>query len=309
MDQRAFGRTGFTVSALAYGASALGEEFGPIDPAVAGRCVRAALDAGITLFDTSPFYGRGISEVLLGVGLRGVPREAYRLSTKLGRYDLATFDFRPERVVESVDASLRRLRTDHLDVVFCHDIEHVDLAFITDVTLPALRNLKAAGKTRAIGVCGYPLAIFATTLGRAEFDAVISYGHATLQNSTLAGLMPRLAERGLGVLNAAPWGMRLLTDQGPPDWHPADAETRVCCARAAAWCREQGSDLAKLALQYAVRFPGGAATICGTADPTHIAAWATWMNEPLDESLLAGVRTILAPVADRSYREGRPENN
>lgn len=305
MERRPLGRTGLEVSALAFGASSLGEEFGPIAPDAADRCVRTALDAGINLFDTSPFYGRGISEVVLGLALRGVPRDAYLLSTKLGRYDVATFDFRPERVVESVDTSLRRLRTDHLDLVFCHDIEFVDLGYIVNETLPALRKVKAAGKIRAIGIAGYPLTIFREVTAKAEIDAVISYCHATLQNTELTGW----AAKDIGVLNAAPWGMRLLTDLGPPDWHKADAQTRACCAKAAAHCRAKGADLAKLALQYSIRIPGIASTICGTADPAHVTAWAKWIAEPVNESLLADVQGMLAPVFNRSYMEGRPENN
>ncbi len=309
MQRRALGRTGLEVSALAFGASSLGEEFGPVGPDAAPRCVRTALDAGINLFDTSPFYGRGISEVVLGLALRGIPRDSYFLSTKLGRYDTATFDFRPERVVESVDTSLRRLRTDHLDLMFCHDIEFVDLTSIINETLPVLRRLKSAGKIRAIGIAGYPLKIFRDVTARTDIDAVISYGHATLQNTRLSGAIPELAAKGVGILNAAPWAMRLLTDLGAPDWHKADAETRRWCATAAALCRTRGSDLAKLALQFAVRQPGIASTICGTAEPAHIAAWADWITEPIDESLLADVRAVLAPVADRSYVEGRPEHN
>lgn len=309
MERRPLGKTGLEVSTLAFGASSLGEEFGPVAPGAADRCVQTALDAGINLFDTSPFYGRGISEVVLGLALRGIPRSDYVLSTKLGRYDVGTFDFRPERVVESVDTSLRRLRTDHLDLVFCHDIEFVDPASIVNETLPALRRLKAAGKIRAIGIAGYPLKIHRDVTAKTEVDAVISYCHLTLQNTKLAGLLPDLAAQGIGVLNAAPWAMRLLTGLGPPDWHKADAETRTCCAQAAAHCRTRGSDLAKLALQFAVRQPGIGATICGTADPAHITTWAGWIAEPIDESLLAEVRAILAPVADRSYIEGRPDNN
>src|SRR5207237_2944372 len=94
---------------LRFGASSLGQEFRPVDVGEALRAVHVALDAGMTFIDTSPFYGRGMSEVLLGVALRGVPRERYLLGTKLGRYDAAHFDFSAKRVVESVDVSLHRM--------------------------------------------------------------------------------------------------------------------------------------------------------------------------------------------------------
>ena len=93
-----------------------------------------------------------MSEVLLGVALRGVPRESYTLCTKLGRYDLTHFDFSAKRVRESVDVSLHRMGTDHLDILLCHDIEFVPMQQIVDETLPAMRKLVEAGKVRFLGI-------------------------------------------------------------------------------------------------------------------------------------------------------------
>src|SRR5437868_144592 len=127
MKFRPLGRTGLNLSWLSFGASSLGQEFRPVDLNEALRAVRVALDLGMNFIDTSPFYGRGMSECLLGVALRGVPRDAYYLGTKLGRYDRAHFDFSARRVVESVDVSLHRLGVEYLDVMLCHDIEFVDM--------------------------------------------------------------------------------------------------------------------------------------------------------------------------------------
>ena len=109
MQFRPLGRTGLNLSWLSFGASSLGQEFRPVDLSEAMRSVRVALDLGMNFIDTSPFYGRGMSECLLGVALRGVPRDRYYLGTKLGRYDPAHFDFSARRVVESVDVSLHRM--------------------------------------------------------------------------------------------------------------------------------------------------------------------------------------------------------
>src|SRR3954469_12192841 len=123
MRYRPLGRTGLRLPWISFGASSLGQEFRPVDINEAIRSVRVALDLGLNFIDTSPFYGRGMSEVLLGVALRGVPRTDYILSTKLGRYDAHHFDFSARRVLESVDVSLHRLGVDYLDIVLCHDIE------------------------------------------------------------------------------------------------------------------------------------------------------------------------------------------
>ncbi|MFM8495572.1 MAG: aldo/keto reductase, partial [Planctomycetia bacterium] len=109
MNTRLLGTTGLEVPILAFGASSLGQEFRSITLDEALGSVRAALECGMNLIDTSPFYGRGMSEVLLGIALRSIPRSEYLLCTKLGRYDLAHFDFSAKRVAESVDVSLHRL--------------------------------------------------------------------------------------------------------------------------------------------------------------------------------------------------------
>src|SRR4051794_26693681 len=170
MKRRPLGQTGLKLPWLSFGASSLGAEFRSIDLNEAMRSVRVALDLGMNFIDTSPFYGRGLSECLLGPALRGVPRDSYVLGTKLGRYDLDHFDFSARRVVESVDVSLHRMGTDHLDIILCHDIEFVDMAQVVDETLPALRKLQEQGKVRFIGVSGYPMKIFKYVLSRTNLD-------------------------------------------------------------------------------------------------------------------------------------------
>src|SRR2546426_4504919 len=175
MQTRLLGQTGLRLPVLSFGASSLGQEFRPVSLDEAIRSVHAALDAGMNFIDTSPFYGRGMSEVLLGAALRDIPRDRYLLGSKLGRYDLEHFDFSARRVVESVDVSLHRLGVDHLDICLCHDIEFVHLQPIVDETLPALRKLRDQGKVRYIGVSGYPMKIFRFVLDRTDLDVILSY--------------------------------------------------------------------------------------------------------------------------------------
>src|ERR1700753_2834312 len=160
MQTRRLGQTDLQLPILSVGASSLGQEFRSVKLDEAMDAVRVALEVGLNFIDTSPFYGRGMSEVLLGVALRGVPRESYTLCSKLGRYDLTHFDFSAKRVAESVDVSLHRLGTDHLDICLCHDIEFVEMAQIVEETLPALRHAQAQGKVRYVGVSGYPMKAF-----------------------------------------------------------------------------------------------------------------------------------------------------
>src|SRR5437868_637099 len=168
MQFRPLGRTGLELSWLSFGASSLGQEFRPVDVNEALRAARVALDLGMNFIDTSPYYGRGLSECLLGIALRDVPRDRYYLGTKLGRYAPAHFDFSARRVVESVDVSLQRLGVEYLDIILCHDIEFAPLSGIIEETLPALRRVQQQGKVRFVGVSGYPMAMFRHVLDRTD---------------------------------------------------------------------------------------------------------------------------------------------
>jgi L-galactose dehydrogenase len=309
MERRALGNTGLTLPVLSFGASSLGQEFRPVDVNEALRAVHVALDLGMNFIDTSPFYGRGMSEVLLGVALRGVPRDRYLLGTKLGRYDANHFDFSAKRVVESVDVSLHRMGVQHLDIMLCHDIEFVDMNQIVEETLPALRKIQQQGKVRFVGVSGYPMKIFKYILDRAPLDVMLSYNHYTLQNTMLADLVPYLKAKSVGVMNAAPFSARLLTNATLPPWHKATPEVRAVCRKAAEHCQAKGVDIAQLALQFSIRNPDMTTCVTGSADAGRVRQWSEWAAKPLDQTLLNEVLGILKPIHNWFYIEGRPENN
>ncbi|MBX3443437.1 MAG: aldo/keto reductase [Planctomyces sp.] len=309
MERRPLGNTGLTLPVLGFGASSLGQEFRQIDLQEALATIPAALEVGMNFIDTSPFYGRGLSEVLLGVALRTVPRDSYTLCTKLGRYSGTHFDFSARRVTESVDISLERMGVDHVDIMLCHDIEFVDMRQIVEETLPALRREQEKGKLRFVGISGYPMNIFRYVLDRAPLDVVLSYNHYTLQNTMFADLVPYLQSKGVGVMNAAPFSARLLTADPLPKWHKATPEVREVAARAAKHCRKRGVDIARLALQFSIAHPEMTTCITGSARPDRVRQWARWAQEPIDRELLAEVQEILRPIHNWFYIEGRPENN
>jgi aryl-alcohol dehydrogenase-like predicted oxidoreductase len=309
MQFRPLGRTGLDLSWLSFGASSLGQEFRPVDVNEALRSVRVALDLGMNFIDTSPFYGRGMSECLLGVALRGVPRDRYYLGTKLGRYSRTHFDFSARRVAESVDVSLERMGVDYLDVILCHDIEFVDMARVVEETLPALRKIQQQGKVRFVGISGYPMHIFRYVLDRTDLDVALSYNHYTLQNTMLADLVPYLKAKGVGVMNAAPFSARLLTNAPLPRWHKATDEVRAVCRRAAERCAARGVDIAQLALQYSLANAGMATCVVGSANPENVRKWVEWADAPMDRQLVGEVLEILRPIHNWFYIEGRPENN
>jgi L-galactose dehydrogenase len=309
MDYRTLGKTGLSVSVLSYGASSLGGVFRPVDETEGIRAVQTALDLGINFIDVSPYYGLTRAETVLGKALKGIPRDRYYLATKVGRYGEAEFDFSAGRVTASVDESLARLGLDYIDLIQCHDIEFGSLDQVVNETLPALRKLQQQGKVGFVGITGLPLKIFRYVLERAEVDTILSYCHYSLNDTSLTGLIPFLQEKGVGVISASPLSMGLLTERGAPGWHPAPAEIRAACARAAAHCRSKGVDIAQLAMQFALANPNIQTTLVGTASPENIRKNVAWLETPLDQELLAEVQAILKPVLNQSWPSGRPENN
>lgn len=309
MEKRQLGATDMQLASLSFGASSLGAEFRKVNLDDALRSVRVALDYGMNFIDTSPYYGRGMSEVLLGQVLPEISRDAYYLGTKLGRYAPQHFDFSAKRVVESIDVSLERMRVDHLDIVLCHDLEFVEMSQIVEETIPALRREVDKGKVRYIGVSGYPMKMFRYVLNHTDIDVLLTYNHYTLQNDMALELVPLCKEKSVGLINAAPFSARLLTSAELPAWHKATPDVRRIARQAAEHCEAAGSDLARLALQYSIACPDFTTCVTGSANPERVRQWMEWAEEPIDEQLLMEVLKILEPIHNWFYVEGRPENN
>jgi L-galactose dehydrogenase len=306
MEYRTFGNTGLRVSALGFGGTPLGGLFGRIDADEGLRAVRRALDLGVTFFDTSPGYGN--SETMLGRALDGVPRESYVLSTKVGRYAGEQDNWSAERVARSIDDSLSRLRTDHIDLLLCHDIEYAPLDLILNETIPTVRQAREQGKVRFIGVSGLPLKIFTNVLDRTDLDAILTYARYTLADQSLLRLLPRLKERGLGLVNAAPLASGLLADQPLPPWHGSTPEMREAATRAIGYCRERGADISELGVRFSAALPDVAVTLIGMGDVATVNKNAALIQEKPDPELLQAVLDILAPINGRTWPTGLPEN-
>lgn len=309
METRKLGTTGLELTTLSFGASSLGAEFRNIDLNKALRSVHVAIEQGMNFIDTSPFYGRGMSEILLGRVLPEIPRDRYFLGTKLGRYSGQHFDFSARRVEESVNISLERLKVDYLDIVLCHDLEFVEMSQIVEETIPALRKQVEKGKVRFIGVSGYPMKMFKYVLANVDIDVILSYNHYTLQNDMALELVPICEEKGVGLMNAAPFSARLLTSATLPKWHKATPTIRKVAKQAADHCASRGVDIAQLALQFSIAHPDFTTCVTGSANPDRVAQWVDWASQPMDEQLLADVQEILKPIHNWFYIEGRPENN
>ena len=308
MIYKELGKTGLNVSIVGYGASPLDQEFGPIDAEEGTRAVHYAIESGINYFDVAPYYGRTLAEERLGQALVGY-RDRVFLATKIGRYDLDRFDYSAQRVVESLEESLRRLKTDHVDVFQIHDVEFANKEQIFDKTLPAMHKLKQAGKVRFVGITGYPLGVLKDVAEAAEVDTILSYCRYNLMDTTMDDVLTPVAEeKGIGLINASPLHMRVLTEKGAPDWHPAPKKVLEVGRQVAGYCRARGLDIADLAMQFVFQHEHVATTLVGMSKVRHVDSNVKSVGVTPDPEILAEVLALIAPMANVVWIEGRPEN-
>ena len=231
--------------------------------------IRRALALGVRGFDTSPYYGPAEDFIGLALDTDHVrdrfARDDYVLSTKVGRIATDVFDYSARWVRSSVQRSLQRLRTDYLDLVYCHDVEFVSPADVLEAVTELRRIRDETGAVKYIGISGYPvdvlgeLAELVLRQTGEPLDAVMSYANFTLQNTTLRSAgVPRLKAAGVDVvLNGSPLGMGLLRRDGVPvgsrgDFHPAPGGLREACGHAADVCAAHGQTLDTLAIRFAL---------------------------------------------------------
>jgi len=310
MKYNTLGRAKIQVSALSFGASALGGVFGSVDEAQAIQAVHAALDCGINTFDVAPAYGGTRSEVVLGKALQGIPRHRFRLSTKVGKYSEPdsygkdTFDYSRTRIRASFAESAARLGTDYFDILHLHDIEydqrkHTEWALSEG--LEAVQELKREGRIGAVGFGIYPLDLWQRLFRDYDIDAALVHNHYCLNDTTLEGLLTLAQARGIGVINGSPFASGLLTERGPAEWHPAKADDRATFRRAMEFCRTEGVAISKLALQFASQHPDIPTTLFSSASPESVRRNVQWHEEPYDVALLGRVQEILHPVLNKQW--------
>ena len=309
MRYKDLGATGLRVSELGFGAATLGDDYGPADPPEIHRAVHFAIDNGINVFDVAPYYGRTLAETRLGEALHGRRKDVI-LATKCARYDVDGFDFSPAGVRRSVDASLQRLRTDYVDIMHVHDVEFGCKRQIVEQTIPALRAIQREGKARFIGITGLALKMLGEIAAEAPVDCILSYCRYNLMNRDLdSRLAPLARERGVGLMNASPLHMRMLSETGPPSWHPAPEEVKQAARRVLALCQSRGVSTPRLALQFALRNPHVSTTFVGISSEEEVRTNLEAQRGEPDNSLLAEVDEIVRPVQDKMWITGIAENH
>jgi L-galactose dehydrogenase len=309
MRYKQLGKTGLQVSVIGFGAAPLGNEFGAIDEAEAERAVNFAIDSGITFFDTSPYYGRTLSEGRLGKALDGRRQEVV-LASKCGRYDVDRFDFSAARVTASVEESLQRLRTDYLDIFTAHDIEYGDREQVIHETIPAMRMLQQEGKVRFVGISALPIKLLADVAERGKVDTIITYCHFNLMVRDLdKWLTPTVQANGIGLINAAALHLRILTAEGPTAKHPASRAVKAAGARVVERLQAAGLDPAVAAVAYSLRHEYSASMLVGMSCVKEVRDNLTALDMHIPADIMAEIDAIVEPVIDQLWRSGRPEND
>ncbi len=289
------------VSNVALGASSLGGVFHSLKEETGIQAVHTAVDNGINLIDVSPYYGHYKAEQVLGKALKEIERSRYYLSTKVGRYGKDgknTWDYSGERARQSVYESMERLNVDHIDLINVHDIEFADLEQVINETLPALVALREEGVVSHVGITNLTLRHFKYIIDRVPagtVESVLSFCHYTLNDDALADYLDYFEERGIGVINASPYSMGLLTQRGAPDWHPAPAALQRLARKAVDFCNSRGVEIEKLAMQFSAANDRIASTLFSTTNPDNVLKTIGYVDAPIDEELVAEVQKILEP--------------
>lgn len=299
MKYHEIGKTGMAVSELSFGASSLGGVFHNIRETEGIKAVFTAIESGINFIDVSPYYGHYKAETVLGKALKEIPRDKYYLSTKVGRYGkdgVNTWDYSGKRATESVYESMERLNIDYIDLINVHDIEFANLEQVVNETLPALVELRDKGVVKHVGITDLQLenlqwVVEHTTSGTVE--SILNFCHYCLNDDKLTDYLDYFESKGIGIINASPLAMGLLTQRGVPTWHPAPKPLVETCQQAAAYCARQGYPIEKLAMQYAVSNPRIATTLFSTANPDNVRKNIAYIEEPIDWKQVEKVQNII----------------
>ena len=302
--------SGVRLSRMGFGAAALGGEYGELEAVEGTRAVHCAIDEGIVWFDTAPYYGRTLSETRLGNALEG-RRDRVTIATKCARLGREEFDFSAAGIRTQVEDSLRRLRTDHIDLYQIHDVEFTTRTQVLEETLPALAELRAEGKIRAVGITGlHPHLLLALCEGSSvTIDAVLTYCHHDMLDWTLRDeWATRFAAMAVPLLSASPTHMGILTRGGPQEWHPAPESVLEIGRRMARACREAGEDLARIALAEAFAQPGPQAILIGARTAEEVCSSLAAVEEPAAGELLTQLRDLARQVQAITWNDGLHEN-
>lgn len=315
-DYRRLGNTSLRMPSLGFGAAPVGNLYRAMSDTEANSTVDAALAQGINYFDTAPHYGFGLSETRLGSALAG-KREQLIISSKVGRLLTPTtstestrhgfvnapafepvFDYSYDAVMRSFEASLQRLQTNRIDILFAHDLGSVThgeqhphhFREFMNGGYRAMHELRAAGVVQAIGLGTNEWQVCEQALAHGDFDGFLLAGRYTLlEQSACESFLPLCAKRGVSVILGGPFNSGILASgvrgAGPVYYNyeqaPQNIVARVALLEVV--CEEFSIPLAAAALQFPGAHPQVCSVIAGLASPAQVEQSIKWMNYPIPQ--------------------------
>ncbi len=297
LDTIKLGRTNLRVTPICFGTSGLGDMPGTygyaVDEERARATVRAILDGPVNFLDTSRNYGLGRSEARVGAVIKelgGLP-PGFVISTKLDR-DMETRHFDAARARQSLEESLAALHVDRIQLLHLHDPEHA--ASLDGINGPngaiaELFKMKEEGLVDAVGLAAGRIDIMMPMLREWDFDALITHNRFTLTNRNAEPMIALAQERGIAVLNAAPYAGGVLA-KGTAE-HPryvyqeASAAMLEPVRKVEAICARHGVPTGPVALQFSMREPRIASTICGVSKPERVTQTLEWARHEVPQAV------------------------
>lgn len=295
-DTRRLGRTAVELTVLGFGGSQVGNLHRPVPIDDAARAVAAAWDLGIRYFDTAPLYDLGGGERRLGEALAGYPRDAYVLSTKVGRLVAPRgieHDYSHDGVLRSLEDSLRRLGLARIDVALIHDIDPYNhgadqprrFREAMKDAYPALDRLRRERVLGAIGVGVNSWRVCQDAAEAADFDCFLLAGRYTLLEQEALAFLSLCAHRGIGVIVGAPYNTGILARGAISGAQHGYAEPSVRIAervrRLEAVCAHHRVSLGAAALQFPLAHPAVAAVLPGPRSAAQVDASVRWVAEAI----------------------------
>lgn len=275
---RQVGKTALQVPKVGLGTAPLGTLYQTISDEQAIATMRAGLDGGLSFIDTAPYYGAGLAEQRLGTALAGATRDNLVLSTKVGRLvtpdGQTPFDFSRDGVLRSVEASLKRLQVDRVDILLIHDPDaHYEAAL--NEAFPTLAELRSQGVIKAIGAGMNQWQMLADFARHADFDCFLLAGRYTLlDQSALAEFLPLCQERNIAIFAGGVFNSGILAT-GPKagakfNYKDASPEVLARAEGLARVCARHGVPLAVAAVQFPLAHPAITTILLGAASPTEV---------------------------------------
>lgn len=298
-ERRTLGRSGLEVTALGLGTAGIGGIYGDVSEDEAIAVVQGAIQAGITYIDTSPKYLE--SERRIGLALRGGLRERITLSSKTGTHPNWPGDYSSEGTRRTVEASLKTLGTDWIDLLLIHDPPNLERALAKDGALEALEDLKSQGVIRAIGLGVRDQALHREAINAGRFDAVLTFLDYTPLGTSASGLLDLARYRNVGAINGSPLAMGLLAGTNPREhfrsamaWAGPESNwpELALAEHLWHWTRERNISLPALALQFSLRETRFASTLVGAKNLIELEATLAAIALRFPESIWQELETF-----------------